>query len=400
MKTVTAEVFVKVPVAMAYRAFTNATALHEWLCDVATVEPRLNGRIYLWWRGDFYSSGHYNVVEENQKVSFRWFSNIDPAATEITVTFTEKDGGTLVQMDHHVPDDPDWAARAEGFRSEWQRSLENLVSVLETGIDQRNASRPMIGVYPGDFNPEQAKKLGVPVTDGFRIDGVLENMGAWKAGLQKDDVVVEIDGHEIKSDGTSFPAAIAGKVGGDSVSVTFYRGPEKKTVQMELSKRPMTEVPFDPGELAKRVRPKYQEALAALRDALDDATDAEAATRPVPQEWSALDVLAHILQGERGLQFYIVDMVSGYERTGDDWGGNVDAHMRATVAAYPTIETMLGAIERAQFETLALVEGLGPEAVADKGSFYRYGNWLLNSDSHIVTHIPQIEAAIAAARTS
>ena len=258
MKTVTAEKFVNVPVAMAYRAFTNATAYREWLCNVATVDPRPNGRIYLWWQGDYYTSGHFLTVEKDHKVSFRWFANIDPAATELTVTFVEKDGGTLVCMDHHVPDEHNWAAIAENFQKEWVHSLENLASVLETGIDQRIASRPMLGVFPGDFNADQAKQLGVPVTDGFRIDGVLEEMGAALAGLQKNDVIVEVDGHTIKNDATSFPAAIVGKVGGDVVQVTFYRGPQKQTVQMELSKRPVTEVPFVPAELALQACPEYR----------------------------------------------------------------------------------------------------------------------------------------------
>ena len=87
MTTVTAEITVNTPVKLAYRAFTNATSLREWLCDVATVEPHLNGRMYMWWRGDFYSSGHFLELDENKKVKFRWFSNTDPAPHEVTGTF-------------------------------------------------------------------------------------------------------------------------------------------------------------------------------------------------------------------------------------------------------------------------------------------------------------------------
>ena len=62
------------------------------LCDVATAAPHPRGRMYLWWAGDFYSSGHYLELEENKRVKFRWYSSIDPAPTEVTVTFAEKDG--------------------------------------------------------------------------------------------------------------------------------------------------------------------------------------------------------------------------------------------------------------------------------------------------------------------
>src|ERR1700752_2098744 len=160
MAIVSAETFVKVPAKLAYRAFTNSTSLREWLCDVATIEKHPNGRMYLWWRGDFYSSGHYLELDENKSVKFRWYSNIDPAPTEVTVSVMEKDGGTLVRMDHHIPDNASWAEKAETFRENWIESLENLKSVLETGVDLRIATRPMLGIVPGDFTEEQALALG------------------------------------------------------------------------------------------------------------------------------------------------------------------------------------------------------------------------------------------------
>ena len=57
MQSISSRVNIQVSPKMAYRAFTNATSLREWLCDVATVEPRPNGRIYLWWNGDSFRVG-------------------------------------------------------------------------------------------------------------------------------------------------------------------------------------------------------------------------------------------------------------------------------------------------------------------------------------------------------
>ena len=116
MATVSTEIFVNASPKTAYRAFTNSNSLREWLCDVATVEPHPKGRMYLWWRGDFYSSGHYLELDENKCVKFRWYANIDSAPTEVTVSVIEKDGGTLVRLDHEVPDDPSWSKTGETFR--------------------------------------------------------------------------------------------------------------------------------------------------------------------------------------------------------------------------------------------------------------------------------------------
>ena len=223
MATVTAESFVNASAKAAYRAFTNSTSMREWLCDVATVEARPKGRMYMWWRGDFYSSGDYLALEENKCVTFRWYSNNDPAPTEVTVDITEKDGGVLVRMDHSIPDDTSWTKIGETFRENWVESLENLKSVLETGIDLRIANRPMLGIAPGDFTAEQAAALGIPVREGLRLDGLVPGMGAEKAGLQKDDVLVGMAGKEITSDFNTLPLAIAGKKGGDEIEVVFYR---------------------------------------------------------------------------------------------------------------------------------------------------------------------------------
>ena len=398
MTTVSTEIFVNAPMKFAYRAFTNSTSLREWLCDVATVEPRPNGRMYLWWRGDFYSSGHYLEVKENRHVKFRWFSNIDSAPTEVTVTFTGQDGGTLVRLEHDVPDDPAWAQTAEGFRKSWAQSLENLKSVLETGIDLRFANRPMLGIVPGDFTEEQATALGVPVREGMRLDGVVDGMGAQKCGLQRDDVIVEFDGHPIRSDASSLPNAIAGKKGGDTIEVIYYRGAEKKTVTMELTRRPMLEVPFDPAELEKQARPLYESALAKMEKAFEGFSDEQAMTRPEPNEWSALETVAHLITGERFNLLILAGMIDGYEPVADGFGTNVHAQVQAIVKANPSIALMLDALRRAVEETLAFTALIPPEFVANKGSYYRYASNLLQPNFHLTAHLEQIKSALTAAK--
>ncbi len=397
MTKVTEEVFVLAPIKLAYRAFTNSTSLREWLCDVATIEAHPNGRMYLWWRGDFYSSGHYLELDENKRVRFRWFSNIDSAPTEVTVSVSEKEGGTLIRLDHEIPDDPAWAHKAEPFRENWADSLRNLKSVLETGIDLRIAERPMLGILPGDFTEEQAKALGVPVDEGLRLDGVVDGMGAQRSGLQKDDVIVEMAGHPIRSDANSLPTAIAGKKGGDRIDVVIYRGPEKKNIDLELSKLPMPEVPFDAKELAKRARTLYEAGLTEVEQCFENVTDDQAMAKPDPKEWSALEVVAHLIQGERFNQAFLTSLIDGYEITADGFGGNIDAQVAATVKANPSVALMLSALRRTVEETLAYVALIPDEFVANKGSYYRFGFGLLQPNFHLTGHTEQIKAALSAA---
>lgn len=397
MTSITAETFVQVPLKFAYRAFTNATSLREWLCEVATVDPHPSGRMYLWWRGDFYSSGHYLALEENKSVKFRWFSSIDPAPTEVTVTLAEKDGGVHIQLTHEVPADPSWKDAAEEFHRHWVESLRNLKSVLETGIDLRIAERPMLGIIPGDFTAEQATALGVPVREGMRIDGTVEGMGAQRVGLQRDDVIVEMAGHPI-SDFNSLVRAIAGKKGGDKVEVVYYRGADKKTVTMELSKRPMAEVPSNPVELARQARNLVEPALVELEKSFEGYTDEQAMKRPAPKEWSALEVVAHLIHGERFNTIFLTNLIDGYEPVADGFGSNVNAQVEATVRVNPSIELMLAELRRSLEELLAYTELIPEDFLANKGSYYRFGSLLLQPDFHLGAHTQQIRDALAAAK--
>jgi len=395
--TVSSEQCIKASPAQVYYAFTHAIALHEWLCDFATVAARPGGRMYLWWHGDFYSAGEYVSLEENKSVVFKWFGRGDPVPSEVAISIEEKDGGMRITLSHTVPDGKDWETRAKGFKAEWDSTLPNLASVLETGLDRRIFDRPMLGINISDFSPEIARALGVPVTQGTRIDSPLETMGAYKAGLRKDDVLVQFNGKPITNDFGSLVTALQGKKGGDEVEVVFYRGSEKKTVIMELSKRPVPEIPWQPAELARQVRAKYDESLAALEQCFQGVTEAEADHEPAAGEWSAKQTLAHLIQTERNWIANLDDVVGGYERLADDWGGNLPAHINATLMAYKNVRGLLAELKRLANEAVAFLAALPPEFVARKCSYYQAAWQMLEAQSHTFSHVEQIKSAIAAA---
>jgi uncharacterized protein YndB with AHSA1/START domain len=397
MTTVSAETLVNASPKMAYRAFTNSTSMREWLCDVATAEPHPKGRMYLWWRGDFYSSGHYLELEENKCVKFRWFANIDPAPTEVSVNFMEKEGGTHIRLDHEIPDDESWKKIGETFRENWVESLENLKSMLETGIDLRIANRPMLGIAPGDFTAEQAAALGVPVREGLRLDGLVPGMGAERAGLQKDDVLVGMAGHPITTAFNTLPIAIAGKKGGDTIEVIFYRGPEKKTIMMELSKRPMPDVSFNPIELAKQARELVEPALTELEACFEGFSDEQAMKRPDPKEWSALEVVAHLIQNERFNSIFLAGVMDGNEPVFESGGNNITPQIESIVKANPSTRQMLEQLRRAVEEVLHFTELIPAEFTANKGSYYRYGSIIVQPNFHLGSHTQQIKDALAKA---
>jgi len=394
---VTSEKFINAPAAQVYRAFTNATMLREWLCDVATVSPKPGGRMYLWWNGDFYSSGEYVVLEPDHSVTFQWLGRGESIPTLVTIILVEKDGGTLVTLTHTLPAGETLQKIAQGYQYEWTVSLENLASVLETGLDRRVFDRPMLGVNPGAFSAEQAKQLGIPVTTGLRLDYVGEGMGAHAAGLQRDDVLVSLGGVPL-SDYESLVASLHGKKGGDKVEVVFYRGPEKKTVTMELSRRPVQDIPFDIPELARRVRARYDESLGALAKTFQGVTEEEASFRPAPDEWSAKEVLGHLVLGEQFFPNYYLSLFQGQELWSDGWEGNSNELTRAAVAAYPTVPELLEELRRLSNLMVAFIDAWPAEYLARKGSYFRTAWRLLEGHAHTHAHLAQIQDAITASR--
>jgi hypothetical protein len=353
--------------------------------------------MYLWRRGDFYSSGHYLELEPDSCVKFRWYANIDPAPTEVTVNLTEQDGGTLVRIDHEIPDDESWKKPGETFRENWVESLENLKSVLEAGIDLRIANRPMLGIAPGDFTEEQAVALGVPVREGLRLDGLVPGMGAERVGLQKDDVIVGMAGKPITNDFNTLPLAIAGKKGGDVIEVVYYRGPEKYSVMMELSKRPMPEVSFNPAELAKQARTLLEPALAELEKCFEGFTDEQAMKRPDPNEWSALEVVAHLILNERFNSTFLASLIDGNEPQFDGAGNNSTPQVEAVVRVNPSVRQMLDLLRRTVEEVLVYTELIPESFTSNRGSYYRYGSIIVQPDFHLGAHTQQIKDALAKA---
>jgi uncharacterized protein YndB with AHSA1/START domain len=381
-----------------YRAFTNATVLREWFCDVATVSPVNDGRIYMAWDDGYYTSGHYLTLKEYRQVSFTWFGRGEPRETWVRAHIKAQKGGSLLTLEHlHIGTGKAWTSIAGEFQKEWEKSLENLASVLEKGEDLRLTRRPMMGIGISDFDAEIARQVGVPVSRGIRLDAVVEGMGAAMAGLQSGDVIVRMGGHDTP-DGASLHNILQAHRAGDQVEVEYYRRADKRMSTMVLSRRPLPELPSNLTGVAEAMRKKADASFSELDAFLAGISDKEAFFKPGKDAWSVMEVLAHLIHGERGYQQYICD-VAGYQQPHyDDYAGNLQARNAATLAAYPTLAEMVRELKHSAKETIALVTALPPEFLAHKAAFWQIAYGAVEPDYHIATHMEQMRAAVQAAR--
>jgi uncharacterized protein YndB with AHSA1/START domain len=394
--TLTLEQRIDAAPTAVFHAFTNATALREWLCDAAMAVPRKDGRLHLWWTSGYHATGDYTKVVPDERISFTWQGKGEPAPTRVRVALKPDGEGTVVELAHKgVGTGKKWAESAEAIRRGWEAGLENLKSVLETGHDLRFTRRPMLGILPDAFNAEVAARLGVPVDKGILLGGVVEGMGAAAAGLQKGDVIVRL-GEGKTRDGAGLQAAAQSHRAGDEVEVVYYRGAEKARVMMTLSARPLDEPPATAAALAAAVSAAGEDFLGRLSAAFEGATDEQAARRPAATEWSAREVLCHLVSAERSTHDYITQLVGGAEHWIDDWPGNLDVAHAGLLAVFPTAGGLLKELRRNRAETWAMLAALPDDFVARKGSFWRLAYGLVEGRIHDDGHLAQIQAALAA----
>jgi len=385
---------IKATTEQVFHAFTNATALREWFCDISTVDPKPGGRFFVAWYSGNYACGEYLHLEQDRIITFSWFGRNEPSVSKVEVSLEKKNGLTQVHLVHILPDtSEEWTTVIEELKNGWETSLENLTSVLETGVDLRVTQRPMLGITLSDFNSEIADRLGVPVSEGIRTDGVLKGFGAEIAGLQSNDVIIEVDGKRTTNFG-DIPSIMQGKRAGDTLLVAFYRGNEKKNVEMTLSGRKIPVIPETLEGLSEAVQKIYSRVKTEIEVLFKDVNESEASSKPKPNEWSAKEVLAHMIHSERFLQTFITDLIGGEERRTDRFAGNLAPPILATLTAFPTLSELLRELTYSFAETLALYENLPPGFINQKGSYWRLAFGTMEGSYHFDTHIQQIKESL------
>lgn len=397
------EITVHAPVDLVYRAFTSAAALREWLCDFSTTNPVQGGRIYLAWDHGYFASGQFLALDYPNRISFSWIGGAEPDWTEVDVNLTPLDDETThVKLQHRdVGEGEAWQTARMEIEKGWAAGFENLQSILEDGKDLRITERPLIGIYPEDYvslTSQRKSELDVPVDVGVLVADLLPDFGAAQAGIEAGDVIVKINGQKV--DRLKELSAVMSEIkAGDEINVEAYRGQKKMSFVIYTKTQEFKSLPETPEELAKEIEAQSSKTLETLEQVLVGVSDSEASWAPGEGEWSIKDVLVHLIHDERDTHTWINDLVSGQECSYDEWPGDNLFRIRATLAAYPSLDDLVAELRRSLKETVASVAFIDPEFVQRKASYWRLGTDLLGGNKHITEHITQIENNIHAVRS-
>ncbi len=380
-----------------YQAFTNATKLRHWLCQVSSVDANEDGRIYLAWDNGYYTAGHFLILNPNEKVVFTWFGKDEPHASVITVEITPSAEKHLMKLTHSgMQTSPEWERNLQDIEKGWLLSLDNLVSMLETGIDLRISQRPLLGIFPAVYT-RSGEDDPFPLQQGIRIIDVVEGLCAEKGGLKPGDILVDFEGMPTTT-WNSLTDAIMQFKAGDPVKVTFYRGADKLSKVVTLSQQAMPDVPDTPAKLAEMLSKKQTEVCDQLMAYLRIISDDEASFKPAGEEWSIKEIIAHFIHNERDQQLWIHNLVQNSEPLAEGEPENLIARVRATVELYPSLPQLLELLRASLKETSTFIANLPLEVVGDKSVFWHLAFVSLESPLHIHSHFDQIAKNLRQAR--
>jgi hypothetical protein len=320
----------------------------------------------LLWRNDSlnHAYGVFSVVEENRKLAFSWHDGSDRPATHIDVTMKQDGGTTHLTLTHSGFTNDE---QAKKYDEEWSKRLDNLQSILETGAHRTIIDRVIMGFYPGTFDEEVAKTLGVPVAKGARVGGLVAGYSAEAAGLQADDVITQIDDTSItnEDDNTVF-SVTRNKKAGDTVTITYYRGAKKRTASVALKGYPVPPIPKTFTQMADEWAADYAVTIKTLTQLVREFPAEAVDHKANDSEYSLRESLAHFILQQRHTLEWLSTYHVGPRRINPFQ--NDAPRIKAALETFPTPQGLLNKLEETQAETVNIIR-LFPKAMEAKKGY-------------------------------
>jgi serine protease Do len=119
-----------------------------------------------------------------------------------------------------------------------------MTSLLETG----KVERGWLGVSIQNLDRDLADAMGIDQAHGVLVADVSPDGPAKKAGIQRGDVILSVDGREVKTTG-ELRNLVASNHSGKTVAIVLVRDKQKQTVNVELGSLPSKLAPQAPAKV-------------------------------------------------------------------------------------------------------------------------------------------------------
>jgi len=182
-------------------------------------------------------------------------ANGDPAAAVYAIEdFIQTDavinpgnsGGPLVNLRGEVIGVNTAIASGSGFYQGYGFAIPSNLArrVMNDLIRHGHVRRALLGISIIDVTPEDAEVYRLPAIAGVLVEDFADNSPGEAAGLQRGDVIVEVDGQRVERVG-QLQRLIAQHQPGESVQVKVIRYGESRDFRIRLTQAPL------PGEAAR-----------------------------------------------------------------------------------------------------------------------------------------------------
>lgn len=381
-----------------FAMLTEAGRLREWLCDEARSEPRAGGRFVFRWNSGYEAQGSFVSLEAPEEAILVWQGQGEPGPTLVEWEIEQEDEGVEVSLKHvGFGGGSRWRSAWDEAERGWSEALENLQSVLEKGIDLREARRPFLGIYLEEMNARRAEEEGIATESGIYIQNVVEGQAAESAGVQSGDVLVRLGDHEIAGLGDLVAAMRAFRAGAE-VELGLVRKQERLSLPATLGTRDLPEVPATAQEAAAQLRERYAQVDAGLQEATAGLSEEQANQAPAEGEWSVRQVLAHLTDTERWIHRRIFEVAMGQWQEGG-YNAELAQGLQAVVLEVePTLAGLLGRLRQDMAETVTRLEHLPDAVQAERYRYRQIVSFIVQLAAHLEDHLGQIRQAAAAAR--
>jgi serine protease Do len=121
--------------------------------------------------------------------------------------------------------------------------------IMEQLMQKGKVTRGWIGVTIQELTPELAQEFGLKKSKGALVSDVAKNSPAGKAGIMRGDVIIELNGKEIK-DVSSLRNMVAQSKAGSEITLKILRSGKELTVRVVIVELPREVAEVAPARLA------------------------------------------------------------------------------------------------------------------------------------------------------
>lgn len=173
-------------------------------------------------------------------------------------------GGPLVNLRGAVIGVNTAIATSTGYNQGYGFAIPSNLArrVMTDLIEKGQVERALLGVSIVDVSPEDAEVYELPSIAGVLVEDFAGDSPARRAGLQRGDVIVEINGQPALRVG-QLQRLVAGHAPGESVRLGIIRYGEKREVTVELMRAPVVAAPT-PSEPRRTSQPMLGLEIADL----------------------------------------------------------------------------------------------------------------------------------------